>query len=214
MQETVKYTRKRRTNKERDEINTALIDLMLKAASKGKPLTFDKIRTVFKKYNSSDATIRRELDLLGITYNGHGYVLKDCIKAQKTTAQLAELIMSFDIYEPIKYSDYEQQYFKSLELHQIYLRLKPKKNTDEILKLKHLLHQYLNQVHTLYLQKECETYPLEDYFFDITHSNKTVCFSFSNESSMITFYRLLRELTQYHPKKKITSIKLFHIIPE
>ncbi len=207
----------RRQKETMKEIRKALINLILESAPKENGIAFEDIRAVFDKFgldHLSDPSIRRDLKLVGIEYNGLYYVLKGMIPAQKTSLQLSELIKDFDIFGPVGYPRVNSsQTFTPLSLSHIYLRLKTEVRSEQLLEFKELLQQYLNQVHNLYLETPAE-YPLERFFFDVTVSNQTICFSLNGKNSLDVFSNLLNEINECNPNKRSKKIKLFHIIPQ
>ncbi|MFQ9520519.1 MAG: hypothetical protein ACLRZR_03970 [Turicibacter sp.] len=207
----------RRQKETMKEIRKALINLILESSPKENGIAFEDIRAVFDKFgldHLSDPSIRRDLELAGIEYNGLYYVLKGMIPAQKTSLRLSELIKDFDIFGPVGYPRVNSsQTFTPLSLSHIYLRLKIGVRPEQLLEFKELLQQYLNQVHNLYLETPAE-YPLERFFFDVTVSNQTICFSLNGKNSLDVFSNLLNEINECNPNKRSKKIKLFHIIPQ
>lgn len=198
------------------KVHQALVNLIRESANNEIGIVFEDIKAIFDEFglsHLSTPSIRRDLELAGIKYNGRHYVLKGMIPAQKTSLELSKLIKDFDIFEPVFCQRLNPQKFNSLTLIQVYLRLKPGVNSEQLLEFKERLQQYLNQVHNLYLE-EPDEYPLERYFFDITLSNQTICFLLNGTEALQVFYNLLTEINECDPKKSPKRVKLFHIIPK
>ncbi len=208
--------RKRRQKETMKKVRQTLINLILNSIGEEEGIVFADIKSIFGEFglhHLSDASIRRDLDLAGIEYNGHYYVLRGMKEAQQTSLQLSKLIKDFDIFEPVCYRKVKQKKFMSLTLVHFYLRLKPNIDHERVLEFKELLQQYLNQVHQLYIEKPID-YPIERYFFDMTHSNQTLCFALNGRESLDVFYDLITTLSQCNPTASTKRVKLFHIIPE
>lgn len=208
--------RPRRQKDTMKKVRQKLINLILDSIGEEDGIVFTDIQAIFDEFelsHLSPSSIRRDLELAGIEYNGHHYVLKGMKEAQQTSLQLSKLIKDFDIFEPVCYQKLKQKKFKPLTLVHLYLRLKPEVNPERILQFKELLQQYLNQVHHLYIE-ESRNYPLERYFFDITETNQTICFSLNGRSSLDTFYDLLTTISECDPNKSHKRVKLFHLIPQ
>ncbi|MDO4924244.1 MAG: hypothetical protein Q3980_01110 [Turicibacter sp.] len=208
--------RKRRQKETMKKVRQTLINLILNSIGEEEGIVFADIKSVFGEFglhHLSDASIRRDLDLAGIEYNGHYYVLRGMKEAQQTSLQLSKLIKDFDIFEPVCYRKVKQKNFIPLSLVHIYLRLKPDIESERISQFKELLKEYLNQVNNLYME-ETQNYPLERYFFDVTESNQTLCFLINKNNSLNLFYELLTTISECDPTKSHKRVKLFHILPE
>ena len=208
--------RKRRQKETMKKVRQTLINLILNSIGEEEGIVFADIKSIFGEFglhHLSDASIRRDLDLAGIEYNGHYYVLRGMKEAQQTSLQLSKLIKDFDIFEPVCYRKVKQKNFIPLSLVHIYLRLKPDVESERILQFKELLQEYLNQVNNLYME-ETQNYPLERYFFDVTESNQTLCFLINKNNSLNLFYELLTTISECDPTKSHKRVKLFHILPE
>lgn len=211
-----KIKRKRRQKDTMQKVRKHLVKLILDSIGNDDGIMFSDIKTIYNEFglsHLSDASIRRDLELAGIRYNGICYVLDGMKDAQQISLQLSELIHDFDIFEPVGYKTSIERNFTTLSLAHIYLRLKPDVESEKILQFKALLQEYLNQVNNLYIA-EPKNYPLERYFFDVTESNRTLCFLIHNNQTFRTFYKLITTISQSDPKKSHKRIKLFHIIPE
>ena len=208
--------RPRRQKDTMKKVRQTLINLILDSIGEDDGIVFADIKSVFDEFglnHLSDASIRRDLELAGIEYNGHHYVLKGMKAPQQTSLQLSKLIKDFDIFEPVCYRKVKQKNFIPLSLVHIYLRLKPDVESERILQFKELLQEYLNQVNNLYME-ETQNYPLERYFFECTESNQTLCFLINKNNSLNLFYELLTTISECDPTKSHKRVKLFHILPE
>ncbi len=210
-----KVKRKRREKATMQKVRQHLVKLILDSIGKDDEIIFLDIKAIYNKFglsHLSDASIRRDLELAGIRYNGIRYVLRGMDDAQQTSLELSRLIQDFDIFEPVMYKKFKQKEFISLSLVHVYLQLKPNVESERILQFKVLLQEYLNQVNNLYIA-EPKNYPLEHYFFDITESNQTLCFLINNKKTLHTFYNLLKTISKSDSTKSHKRVKLFHIIP-
>lgn len=82
------------------KVRQTLINLILDSIGEDDGIVFADIKSVFDEFglnHLSDASIRRDLELAGIEYNGHHYVLKGMKAPQQTSLQLSKLIKDFDI---------------------------------------------------------------------------------------------------------------------
>lgn len=211
-----KIKRKRRQKHTMEKVRQNLVKLILDSIGSDTDVTFSDIKTIYNQFglsHLSDASIRRDLELAGIRYNGFCYVLDGMKDPQQTSLELSKLIHHFDIFNPLGSINGKKGSFEDLSLAHFYLRLKPDIDPEIILQFKALLQDYLNQVHNLFIS-DPKTYPLERYFFDITESNQTLVFLINKKQTFRTFYRLLITIKECDLNRSHKHIKLFYIKPE